>query len=386
MAISKNCLLLSNLAMLMRSSSTINILLCPLDWGLGHTTRMWALSMKLRKVENVRFFWAVNGKPKQWLLAQQKAFTNDDILMDIPFIPVKHDGTFWGFVKQMPAFILRIYRLRKAIAKLVKAHQIHGIISDHQFGAWHKNIPCILVAHQLRLPVFQKISWLSNIIDRFHSGYINRYKEVWIPDVEGEENLSGKLSDTSLLCIPYRFIGHLSHLAETESLYDETEKSFDLLGVVSGPEPFRAKLETSLRTWLQNYGINNALLGGAYEKNPNFTQSDKLTYYNALDSIKIKVIMQNSSLILASGGYSTLMDLVLLQKSAILIPTPGQPEQAYLAKHLEAHPHFHFTSIEGLKDLDIQSVKEKLSNIKTVKGYPSKDDFILAAFKSAMFI
>jgi UDP:flavonoid glycosyltransferase YjiC (YdhE family) len=370
----------------MQDSSTIHILLCPLDWGLGHTTRLWALAMKLRKVKNVRFFWAVNGKPKQWLLAQKEAFPSDDVILDIPFIPVKHDGTFGGFVKQMPAFILRIHRLRKAIAKLVKAHQIHGIISDHQFGAWHKNIPCILVAHQLRLPVFQKISWLSNIIDRFHSSYINQFKEVWIPDLEGEKGLSGKLSNTSLLKIPHHFIGHLSHLAESENYADGLENNIDVLGMVSGPEPFRARMEEEITQWLKSNGKKNVMIGGSYNKKRNSRHDDNLTYYHSLDSIKIGTLIQRSSLVVASGGYSTLMDLMLLQKSAILIPTPGQPEQAYLAKHLEAHPHFHFTSIEGLKDLDIQSVKEKLSNIRTVRGYPSKDDFILAAFKSAMVI
>jgi len=38
--------------------------------------------------------------------------------------------------------------------------------------------------------------------------------------------------------------------------------------------------------------------------------------------------------IISRSGYSTIMDIVALQKKSILVPTPGQTEQEYLAKHL----------------------------------------------------
>ena len=44
--------------------------------------------------------------------------------------------------------------------------------------------------------------------------------------------------------------------------------------------------------------------------------------------------MQEASLIISRSGYSTIMDLVQLQKRAILVPTPGQTEQEYLASYL----------------------------------------------------
>ena len=40
-------------------------------------------------------------------------------------------------------------------------------------------------------------------------------------------------------------------------------------------------------------------------------------------------------MIFCRSGYSTIMDLSKLGKKAILIPTPGQTEQEYLAKHLK---------------------------------------------------
>jgi UDP-N-acetylglucosamine:LPS N-acetylglucosamine transferase len=46
--------------------------------------------------------------------------------------------------------------------------------------------------------------------------------------------------------------------------------------------------------------------------------------------------MGKAEFIISRSGYSTIMDLARLQKKSILIPTPGQTEQQYLAKNLSA--------------------------------------------------
>ena len=50
-----------------------------------------------------------------------------------------------------------------------------------------------------------------------------------------------------------------------------------------------------------------------------------------------------SRYIVCRSGYSTLMDLYILRKSALIIPTPGQTEQEYLSKYLDGK--YGFTSI-----------------------------------------
>ena len=42
----------------------------------------------------------------------------------------------------------------------------------------------------------------------------------------------------------------------------------------------------------------------------------------------------NASMVISRSGYTSIMDLVKLQKKAILIPTPGQTEQEYLAGYM----------------------------------------------------
>ena len=44
--------------------------------------------------------------------------------------------------------------------------------------------------------------------------------------------------------------------------------------------------------------------------------------------------MQEAEYVISRSGYSTVMDIMALQKKSILIPTPGQTEQEYLGNYL----------------------------------------------------
>jgi len=43
--------------------------------------------------------------------------------------------------------------------------------------------------------------------------------------------------------------------------------------------------------------------------------------------------LKGAETVVCRSGYSSLLDLAALGQRAVLIPTPGQPEQVYLAKH-----------------------------------------------------
>ena len=62
--------------------------------------------------------------------------------------------------------------------------------------------------------------------------------------------------------------------------------------------------------------------------------------YNHVDDVTFVKLVNSSENIICRGGYSTLMDLIRLGKSAYLVPTPGQTEQEYLAKHLCKEGYF----------------------------------------------
>lgn len=44
--------------------------------------------------------------------------------------------------------------------------------------------------------------------------------------------------------------------------------------------------------------------------------------------------MIKAGFVIGRSGYSTIMDIAALKKKSILVPTPGQTEQEYLAGYL----------------------------------------------------
>ena len=49
---------------------------------------------------------------------------------------------------------------------------------------------------------------------------------------------------------------------------------------------------------------------------------------------ELEEVILHATFVIARSGYSSVMDLLKLEKKAIFIPTPGQTEQEYLAQHL----------------------------------------------------
>ena len=61
-------------------------------------------------------------------------------------------------------------------------------------------------------------------------------------------------------------------------------------------------------------------------------------------------LISGSDLIITRAGYSTIMELVSLKCSAVLIPTPGQTEQEYIASMLSDKQWFSFIPQNELND------------------------------------
>ena len=68
----------------------------------------------------------------------------------------------------------------------------------------------------------------------------------------------------------------------------------------------------------------------------------------------MRQIIEGSSLVITRAGYTSVMELVSLGKGAVLIPTPGQPEQEYLGDWLNGHHGF------------ITIVQKKVENLRTL--------------------
>jgi len=108
----------------------------------------------------------------------------------------------------------------------------------------------------------------------------------------------------------------------------------DIMVSLSGPEPQRTILEKMIFEQLKGSGLSGIIVRGLTERTEEWDLTDKIHVYSHLGTEKMKEHILRSHIVICRSGYSSLMDLVSLGKTAILIPTPGQPEQEYLASYL----------------------------------------------------
>jgi predicted glycosyltransferase len=141
--------------------------------------------------------------------------------------------------------------------------------------------------------------------------------------------LAGELSHPKKLPGNIKYIGALSRFEQL--VYPE--KKYDLLVSISGPEPQRTVFENKILNELESYN-GKVLLVRGLPGNENLLQYPSIEIKDHLTAAQLNEAILRSDIILARCGYTTIMDLVKLFKKAILIPTPGQTEQEYLAKHL----------------------------------------------------
>ncbi len=226
-------------------------------------------------------------------------------------------------IKDSPHLLKTIKREKKAVETIVEGEQISGIISDNRFGVRHKDIPSVFITHQLRV-LSGSTTWLSS---KLHQQIISKFDECWVPDHMGTNNLSGNLGHIEDFKTTLKYLGPLSRF-EKQNL----EKKYDLLVLLSGPEPQRTFLEEKLLFELNDFEGDVLFIKGKIENEQTIIKNDHITVYNFMTSQALEKAINKSELILSRSGYTTIMDLAKLEKKAFFIPTPGQFEQEYLAK------------------------------------------------------
>ena len=223
----------------------------------------------------------------------------------------------------------RIFRVvkkeRLQLQKIIKEHQIDVVISDNRFGMYEKSVDCIYITHQLNI----QAGLFSEIANKVHHHFIKQFNEVWIPDFEEDsKSLAGKLS-RSIDHQNVKYIGTLSRL----SMIKKTENQYDYLCLLSGPEPLRTDLEKALIKKANQSDKRIGFVRGTTKELKSFVNKNVIVF-DMPPAKELSQLILNSTTIVCRSGYSTLMDLQHLQKkNYILVPTPGQDEQEYLAKY-----------------------------------------------------
>ncbi|NUN69873.1 MAG: glycosyltransferase [Bacteroidetes bacterium] len=306
------------------------ILIAPMDWGLGHATRCIPVINELLH-QGAEVVIAADHRPAALLrreFPQLEHVRYPGAVIDYP----ANANMAWTMFRQLPVFFKGIADEHALLDTLITDHRIDGVISDNRWGAYSSRVPSVLIIHQIRILLSRYIRWAQGIVDAANRKLIRPFPEVWIPDLPGADNLSGELSHGPRLPKNAHFIGPLSRLVRRDGM----PKSLDILAIISGPEPQRTLFETMLVEQLKPTTHKALIVRGTPERNVKMTLTDTLTLVGALTADELSEAIASTALIITRPGYSTVMDLCALGARAVVVPTPQQTEQEYLASRLMA--------------------------------------------------
>lgn len=300
------------------------VLVAPLDWGLGHATRCIPLIKALQQA-GMEVVLAASG-PQASLLTTEFPELTCLPLEGYRIRYSKHSNWFAArLLQQVPRLLQVIRKEQQWLQQIVKDHQIDLVLSDNRYGLHHATIPSIFITHQLQIQA--PWSWLENLIQKIHYHYLKPFKACWVPDVATTPNAAGTLSHPQKLPLPpVQYIGLLSRFQ-----YKETEGKYHFCFLLSGPEPQRTMLEQQLMKEIDLLHGNIVLVRGKPGSNEPFNAPAHVTVFNHLPSEALEEVLLQSVCVVCRSGYTSLMELYSLRRKMLLIPTPGQTEQEYLA-------------------------------------------------------
>jgi predicted glycosyltransferase len=326
-----------------------SILVAPLNWGLGHATRCVPIIHKLL-AQDFEVVLASDGLAYHFL---KKEFPHLSIYQLAPLHVVyaeKRQLQSFNMMKQIPKLYQFIKEDKIAIKKLSKQIQLDGIISDNRPGVYLDEIPSVYVNHQLNV----KTGLSTQLSSALHQQQMKNFDAIWVPDVKDEPSLSGELGHlkTSKKLPPISYLGWLSRLNKEKSPIE-----YDYCAVISGPEPQRTLFENRIAQLFQNLSGKKICITGNVGLAKASTSFEKRAMLN---STELNAVISASKIVICRSGYTSLMDLLKMQKPALLVPTPGQFEQEYLAKRMQQLKWFSVCN----QDEFIQNAAEKLKTVQ----------------------
>lgn len=329
------------------------VLVAPLDWGLGHATRCIPIIRSFQDL-NVEVIVAAEDAVASLLKTE---------FPGIRIIPLSgyhiqyaktSAGLFWKILTQVPKILRAIRNEHSWLQKIILEEKIDLVISDNRYGLYSSQIPCVFITHQLTIKA--PIKFVEQLLQKIQYQFINRFTTCWIPDAAGDKNIAGILSHPKLLPkIPIQYLGIITRMQSIPVSKFEYQYCF----LLSGPEPQRTILEKQIVSIIPELAGSSILVRGLPAKLETIDVPNHLKVVNHLSTEKLAAIINSSELIICRSGYTSIMELIGLQKKALLIPTPGQTEQLYLAEKLQKDQRFYMFKQDGVNLSEIIEAAKK---------------------------
>jgi uncharacterized protein (TIGR00661 family) len=323
------------------------ILICPLDWGLGHASRCVPIINHLLE-EGKEVKVASSGTALSLL---QKRFPSL-VFYELPAYNIKYPSRWvsLNFIYILPNLLQAIFGEYYRLKQILRKENFDVVISDNRLGCWNKKCFSIYITHQLRFAFRQK--WSAGLAAKLHAFWYWRFDEIWVPDFPPPDNLTGKLA-VPLPGSQVTYLGPLSQLSKKEE-----RLQYDAAAVLSGPEPQRSYLEREILKQFSALTGQFVLVRGLLKGDELENTAENVKVISLAGADELSTIMAQSQLVICRSGYSSIMDLYKLDQKGLLVPTPGQPEQEYLAAYHADKGQF---IMQKQGALNIEKVLEELS-------------------------
>lgn len=302
-----------------------NIAISPLDWGLGHTARIVPVVKYLQKKQyNIYIFC---NKTQQKFLQNELENVNYIYLKGYNVDYSKSDSQLVKIFFQIPKILRKISYEHNLLKKYDKKLDFDKVVSDNRYGFFLKNKTSAIISHQIYIKTPLRFLVLEQLLNKINTFLLNRFSVCLIPDFENEyKSLAGELSHKNIHLKRKKYIGILSRFPS--KCNNEIEKKY-VLAILSGPETQRNIFEKIIIDKFKNTD-KRLIIAGSLGKNK--VETDNITIKQLVNSKELFSLICNSEYVITRSGYSSIMDLYVLQKKAVLVATPGQTEQEYLAE------------------------------------------------------
>lgn len=351
----------------MTHSGNKTILVCPLNWGLGHAARVSAIISEL----DGSGYRVVIGADRTALAFLKLEFPGLETIR-IKDIRPRYSRLVPAWVMiaaSIPALLYSIFREHHLLARILRERHPDLVISDNRYGLWNRKVPCVILTHQLSPVLPAALRMFEGLLGKILRTLVGKFDSCWIPDTGSPGNLSGRLSADPSGSLHVRHVGLLSRFSRAEKIDPEGPPEYRMVIIASGPDPQRSEFIRILLSQEKELTMPAILVagnpGGKHipESGPN------CTVVPHLDSPAFNKVLCRAEFVICRAGYSTIMDMVVLGKKALLVPTPGQPEQEYLAKRMADSGMFPFLS-QG--ELSLKSAIELLEAFPFSQGFQAE--------------
>ncbi|MEE9406946.1 MAG: glycosyltransferase [Polaribacter sp.] len=344
------------------NSTQSKIIIAPLNWGLGHASRCVPIINALISEKFIPII-ASDGKALDFL---KKEFPTLETL-ELPSYHIKYGKNIkWNLLKQLPTILKAVKKEKQLLEQFIgKNKDVVGVISDNRFGVRSNRVPSVYITHQTTV----LSGFTTFITSKIHQNSIKKFNECWIPDTE-DSLFSGKLSEFKKHK-NQKFIGVLSRFKK-----EELEKSINILVLLSGPEPNRTFFEKKLMLAFKKDTRNIVFVLGKVEVHQKKWTEKNLTFYNYVLSEELEKLINASEIVVCRSGYSSIMDLAVLNKKVFFIPTKNQPEQEYLASYFKEKKVAPFCILEDFTSYKLEEV-QNYSGLNSEETKLSSDLFSL---------